>query len=81
VLKGVIGVISIPKMIGTLVGTNAHILITHGTGFPVSGWIVEFTIVEYFLNFLISASVNRTFFPRLEASFSSFLYSSRVYII
>jgi hypothetical protein len=39
-----------PKMIGRLVGTKAHILITQGTGWLVSGWMEAFTMVYSFLS-------------------------------
>jgi hypothetical protein len=65
---------SMPKMMGTFVGTNAHILMTQGTGFYVSGWMDEATTVCIFLTFSISISERYTYFPASFASFSTAKY-------
>jgi len=70
-----------PNIIGKLVGTNAHILITHGTGLLVSGCIEAFTIVYIFLNFCISSSLRKTFLPYYSAIFSAYLYSWSTFCI
>ena len=49
VFTGVGAVISMPRMIGMLMGTNAHIRIGHGRTSPVSVCTDELTMVYAFL--------------------------------
>lgn len=67
---GVYLVISMPKMMGKLVGTKEHILIAQGIGFWVSGWIEEATTACLALVSSISFSLKYNFLPCAFASFS-----------